>query len=438
MNTEAIKSFLVGLGFGVDDASLAKFNKAIQSASLRVTALYTSVQVAAAGIFWSISKISQGFEDLGYEYRIIAPAINKAMILRRELLKAYSAAGVNLKEVVIQSVRFNLALTKTQYALKALYSGVAARFFPLLTKQIDVFRKNLYANMPKIQAMLEKFITFIFKAFEATITLGARVWSILQRVYDFFVQLDKATNGWSTIILAAVAAWKYLNLAFLATPLGMIIAGLVTLLALWDDFKTFQEGGQSLINWGSDTTKMFVGIAAAVATVVSVIYAAKTAMSAYSAAVTIVNAVMKVMQGIWLAARVAMIAFNIVAALNPLGAIVLAATALIGLLGVLIWKWDVVKKGFLDFFSGVGGKIMSFLGGSADIASNLKNVGGGVMTQPLGTNITNQGNTNQHVNQQTSINVMGAADAQGTASAIAGQQDRVNFNMTRNLKPRVQ
>ena len=87
MTGELIKSFLVGLGFGVDDASLAKFNQAIASATLRVAALYGSIKVAAAGIVFGLSDISEGFEKLGYEYRIIAPAINKALVLRRELLE---------------------------------------------------------------------------------------------------------------------------------------------------------------------------------------------------------------------------------------------------------------------------------------------------------------------------------------------------------------
>ena len=83
MNGDVIKSFLVGLGFGVDDASLAKFNKAISSATLKVTALYASTEVAASGIVYGISKISESFEQLGYEYRLITPAINKAIVLRR-------------------------------------------------------------------------------------------------------------------------------------------------------------------------------------------------------------------------------------------------------------------------------------------------------------------------------------------------------------------
>ncbi len=210
-DAEVIKSFLVGLGFGVDDASLKKFNEAIKSATLRVTALYASIQVAAAGIFKSISSVSSSFEQMGYEYRIIAPAINRALVLRNELLKAYRLAGVNIQHVIQQSVKFNMSLAKTQFAMKALYSSVASRFFPLLTKQMDIFRSKIYANMPKIQAALEKFVNFIFKAFEITTILGTRIWSILERVYDFFYKLHQATDGWSTMLLGAIAAWKLLG-----------------------------------------------------------------------------------------------------------------------------------------------------------------------------------------------------------------------------------
>lgn len=419
---EVIKSFLVGLGFGVDDSSLAAFNKAITSASARVLALYASVKVAAAGIFWGVSKISEGFEQMGYEYRIIAPAINKALVLRNELLKAYRTAGINITKTVQESVKFNMSLAKTKFALEAIYKSVGVRFIPLLTKQMDAYRKNLYANLPKIQAALEKFILFIFKAFEATAILGARVWSILQRIYDFFVMLHKASDGWSTVILGLVAAWKYLNLSFLATPLGMLLTFGTALLALYDDFMTFREGGESLLDWGSSTTKMFVGLAAVVAGLGVAWGAWNLALKAYAVIAPLVTA------ATWL--------FDAALAANPIGLIVIAVAALIAGLTLLIVKWDVVKKGFMDFFSGIGGKVLDFVAGSPNVMANLQNnpASAGAQ-QPLGTNISSQQQTNQHVNQQTTINVMGSADANATAKATAGEQTRVNFDMTRNLRP---
>lgn len=414
MEGNIIKSFLVGLGFGVDDGDLAKFNKAIASASLKVAALYTAVKVSAAGIFLGISKISEGFEQLGYEYRIIAPMINKTLILRQALLSAYKAANINIVKAVQQSVLFNLSLTKTKFALEAVYKSVGLKFLPMLTRQMDVFRKQIYNNMPKIQAALEKFVNFVFKAFEATTILGGRLWSILQRVYDFFKKLDQATDGWSTIILGVIAAWKLLNLSFLATPLGLLITGLTTLLALWDDFKTFKEGGQALINWGSDTTKVMVGVAAAIAAVAAAIGTVILAMKAYavlSAAIAVINL--------------------------PFIALVATITALIGLLTVLIFKWSSVKKVAGDFFSGIGSKILDFASGTPNIGSNVSpqnNPTAAPLANPVGANNVQNNSTRQSVSQETNIIVQGSADANATGKAISGEQSKVNFDMARNMR----
>lgn len=421
MTGEVIKSFLVGLGFDVDDSSLAKFNKSIESATLRVTALYATVSAAASGIVYGISEISEGFEKMGYEYRLIAPAINKTLQLRQALLQAYSAADVNIYKVIQQSIRLNLSLTKTKFAFQALYQGVAARFFPLLEKQSDIFRQKLYANMPKIQAALERFITFIFKAFEALTTLGVRAWSILERIYDFFKRLHDATDGWSTVILGVIAAWKLLNLGFLATPLGMVLALAAALLALYDDLKTFTEGGESLINWGSRTTQIITGVIATLAALAAAVYAVRGAMAAWAIIQPIVNGLM--------------LLFDAALVANPIGAIVTAVGILIGLLTILYVKWDAIKQSFSDFFGGVGQKLLSFVAGT-NVPTNLQNnpVGGtGAPNIPLGAQGAQNSTTNQQVQQQTNINVNGAADAASTGKAIAGEQNRVNFNLARNL-----
>lgn len=416
MSGEIIKQFLVGLGFGVDDKSLDKFNKALKDASVKVTALYTSIQALAAGAFYSIAKVSEGFEEIGYQYRIIAPAVNKALILRREMFRAWSAAGINITQAVVNAVKFNLALTKVRYTLKAIYQSVAAKFFPLLTKQMDQFRKQLYANMPKIQAALERFVKFLFKAFEATITLGTRIWSILGRVYDFFEKLHKATDGWSTVILGIVAAWRLLNLSFLATPLGLLLTGLTALLALYDDYQTYMEGGQSLINWAPyiPTIKAF---GEAIDSVVNVIFALVSATKSLmnldftgflSKQLTLLN--------------------SIVDAFLKISSAFDSVIRLVG--GSKI-------NAALDWRDRVDQSVSGFFGGSNTqaAAANVQNVpGNGVLAQPPGTTNVSTANTNQTVSQQTNINILGSADAFGTAKAVSSQQYNVNRDMVRNLK----
>jgi len=408
MTGETIKSFLVGLGFDVDDESFKKFNKSIASAAIKVTALYASINAAAAGIYKAISGISEGFEDMGYQFHIIAPAINKALVLRNEMIKAYQATGMNMTQVIRNSVKLNMSIAKTKFILEAIYKSVGSRFFKLMTEQSDHFRAVLYKNLPKIQNGLEKFIKFIFKAFEAVTELGQRAWSILMRVYDFFVMLDEKTNGWSTIILGVIAAWKLLNLEFLATPLGMIIAGLVAILALFDDFETWKEGGKSLFDWSSF--------------------------------VPVINAVKTAIGGVWQALQdigvvIAHIASIIVSLFQ--GNFKAAFDEILDLSGTLYKTfqdlWNLIKQ--IWSASGALGQWISGLahGNIGNAISNfIQNPLGRPTAAPVGSNTTNR-NTSATLQQQTNIHVSGAADANGTARAVGSQQSRVNRDLVDNL-----
>lgn len=393
MTGDVIQSFLVGLGFDVDDSSLSKFNNAIAGAAAKVTGLYAATTAAATGIFFGISKISEGFEEIGYQYRLIIPAINKTVALRREMMHAYSAAGVNLQQVVVSAVRLNFSLAKTKFALEAIYKSVGARFFGFLTKQSDAFRTKLYANLPKIQATLEKLVASVFHLFQAATDLGLRLWSILTRVYDFFVKLDAATNGWSTIILGVVAAWKLLNLSFLATPLGAVLSGLLAILALYDDFETFQEGGQSFFNW----TKA-----------IPYIYAVRDALFA----------IWKAFDGITDAVASLIVAF---------------AQLFQGDFSAAFRSWASYADTLKNSLEGIFGKYGGLIGNAA-----ANTLGVGALVSPtLGSNIQNStASTNNRVDQKTNIYLQGTADTQANANAIASQQSNVSKATIRDLGPK--
>lgn len=422
---EIIKSFLVGLGFDVDKSSLAAFNKSIQTAALRITSLYGTVNAFAASIVYAFSKISEGFEEMGYQYHIIAPSINKAIVLRKELLKAYSAAGINIRKVIVDSVNLNMSLTKTKYAMEAIYKSVGSKFFGTLQKQSDIFRKKLYDNMPYIINMLTKLVKTVFKAFDGVTQLGGRLWSILSRVYDFFVELDRATSGWSSVVLGLIAAWKLLNLEFLATPLGALIAGLVAILALYDDFKVWQEGGKSFFNWEP-----------ALPIIEKVTAALEYLKNVFKSTVDVVG--------------------NLGLALYQLysgdksGALESLKTMGESLVTVFGNFWDILK-GISSAVATVGEvaaeAIKGLFGGNdtpaADrIGKNFNNIPGIGKGQqqpdlfsgnPLGVGGSSQ-STNITATMQTDVHIQGSPNADATARAAAGQQQNVNRDFVRNLK----
>ena len=410
---EIIQSYLVGLGFDVDDQSLAKFNKGLETAAKRVTAVAVAVTGMAAGLVAAFSKTSEGFEDLGYQLHIIAPLINKAIVLRQEMIMSYQRAGVNIRQVIVDSIKLNMSIAKTKLAFEAIYKSVASKFFGVIQKQSDDLRKKLYANMPKIIAILTKFVQVIFQAFGIVARLGERAWAILTRVFDVFKDLDQATNGWSTTILAVVAAWEAFNLSFLASPLGLILALGAAILLLWDDFKTFKEGGVSLINWGSDFTKMIVGLVTIVGSVVAAFYAWQIATKAVSAAMAALEGIGAILSG------------EFVIAAAPIWAIVAALTALIAALTLADNKWKIFGGGLSGTVSDIGGGL-------------LNKLGGGVGTQsPLGSNGPQGGTTNVNAMLQTSVNVQGSPNAAATGAAVLGGQKNAQADFIRNLVPKI-
>lgn len=432
MTGDVIKSFLVELGFGVDDGTLNDFNKAIDNAYVRIGVLAAGVTAAAGAIFAGVSDISGDFEKMGYEYRIIAPMINKVLLMRQTLLKAYGDAGINITQAVQQSVLFNFSLAKLKFQLDGIYKSVGMKFIPSLTKQMDIFRAKIVANMPAILKFFKNMVDVVFKAFEIVVGFGVRLWEMLLRVWEVLKNLDEATNGWSSKIFGLIAVWKLLNLAFLFTPIGLVITGILALIGLYDDFKVWEEGGKSLIDWGDGlyaTLGILAGVIAAIPIVLAVCSAA---FSVWTAAVGLASAISSAFTTTMFLLRNAFWLFNIVVSANPIGAVIVAMLAL-GAAAYAVYKnWDALKKWFSDFFNSIEekfkilAKIKDFFGGSTTQNINVDKTS----TAPLGSS----GGMAQNVSQTTEINVIAANNPQAIADAVVGKQSSVNFDMARNMK----
>lgn len=471
MSSEVIKDFLVTIGFEVDKASLSEFNASLANASKQAVAVFAGIQAASAGVFYGISNVAEGFEKMGYEMRLIAPSINRVMYMRQQMMASYAAAGVNLQQTIVSAVRFNMAMEKTKYALEAVYRSVAAKFFPVLTKQMDVFRHMIFANMPKIQHYLETMVKFLFKAFEATVELGSRAWSVLKRLYDFFKNLHDQSSGLSTIILAAAAAWVVLSDTFLATPLGATLAGLAGLLALYDDFKRFQAGKTHGIHWEKYTDgievaqKIFSTFKSILEGVLDTI--GDIVLAIYNLAHGNIDAAARNMEDI--RKRLAKTSDTVKDAYKEAEIDYSKDKKA----GEKVTE-DFNKRNVEEFKNGLVGRAISgvgdwfsdlFNGSKEEQAARQRKtiqntyIETGDPNKPLispGGNKSSSGddkkaplmrspqapfsgamNMNQNLDQQTTINIMGVADANAAGNAVAYQQNAVNRSLARNFQSAV-
>lgn len=611
MSAETIKEFLVGLGFKVDEAGLAKFSEGIASASLRVTALAAATTAAAGAIVAGVQKIAADFDQLdklATQFRTTADAIDEfadaagilgikeetaveglknldraivdtsmdmgrakavfadlgisvkdaagnlkpttevmaelaekfkgmekgkqirvmerlgldpsllklfnadMVALRAEMEAIDKAAGLDFGQAMAESKAFmeiwramQQEIQKWKLLFKTTMESVSVKLMPKFRAQIRAitdaminFRRKVMDNLPKAIEAIMPIINVIMRIAEAFIKITARIASGAMTIIGWFLKLNEATGGWAGYILAAAAAWKYLNLAFLKTPLGMLLALAAAVALLIDDFLTFKEGGDSLIDWGSGFGVVMQAVTAALTGFLAYVVLSKAAVVAMAVATKAWTAATVIFNGIMAAARTAVLLFNLMLYANPIGLVIAAIVALGAAVVGMIVYWDEIKAyltGFFDWFvskvdwipgvvsgafsaakdsaigiftgvkdwfqgffdwilakfetikniasavTGFASSASEKVSGAASSAwSSVKGMFGGQSNgsaPALAPNPQTQAAVaggGQNVNQQTQIVVQGSSDPAATARAVSGEQGRVNADMARNMR----
>lgn len=389
----------------------------------------TSVLMAEIGT--KVKDLGRGeqiavLNKLGIDSTMIGALTTDISGLAAEFDQLYKNAGIDANKAAEQSGEFNDSMDRLELTFDAIKSAVGLKFMGQVKNGIDTLRKFLVENMPKIINAVTPVISIVLRIADAFIKVLGRVGSAVGAVIGFLGRVNDATGGWALGILAAAAAWKFLNLSFLTTPIGMILSLVAAVALLIDDFLTFREGGDSLIDWGSTFGQVLQVLGVIIGSLTAGFVAVKVATMAWAAAQGILATVMA-------AARTAVLLFNLALFANPIGLVIAAIGALIAAGALLVTNWGGVKA----FFSGFFGFITEGFSKIAAIASSVSGVlgfsGGKPSLTPTPQAAAAVTGGTQSVSQQTQIVVQGG-NADATARAVAGQQTRVNADMARNMK----
>jgi hypothetical protein len=548
VKTEVIKEFLVGLGFKIDEAGMARFVTGISKATVAVTAMGAATTAAAAAVFAGINSVASEYyqlERLGVQFRSTAESmdqfIDSAQVLgikndtAIDSLRALDRAivdtsmGIGRTKLVFENLGISVVdatgkikpTTQVMGELAELFKtmergkqlrvmerlGIDASFVKLFMADLDTINADLNAidqsvgldfekavkeskaftiafrvlqqetqkwrilfakamdviavkMMPRIRNTMEgtrqsmirlrrmtmdvmpmiiskivPVIGAILRIAEAFVSIASRIASAVGTIISWIVRLNSATNGLAGYIIAAAVAWRYLNLAFLRTPLGQLISLATVVALLIDDFLTFREGGDSLIDWGNRFGVVMKVVTSAMALFLAGVVATKAWVTGVAIATNAWAVATGVLNGVLATVRTAVLLFNMAISLNPIGATILAISALIGAGIMLVKNWDTVKRWFSSFFGFLGGGFEKISNVAGKIASVI-GVGGmrpSLLTPSPQAQATMTARA-QSVNQRTQIVVNGNADPSSTARAVAGQQTRVNADMARNMR----
>jgi hypothetical protein len=351
------------------------------------------------------------------------------------------AAGFDLTKSIAQSKQFNNAwhgmhteINLVKMLFDKMREAIAVRMMPGIqagienvTRAIENARHFIMDNAKQIEDALQPILEAVVSIGSAVARLTGRAFQLMgeliKPVIDIIIKANDETHGWLFKILALTAAWKMFNLSFLVSPIGLIIALGAALLLLYDDWKTWEEGGESAIDWGSKTVKQIKDVVVGLGLLAASIIIVKGLFMAWAIASKV--------------AAAAQMAFNVVMTMNPIGLVIIAISALILAGYELVKHWDVVKKWFHEFFdwfekkwaivSGITDKISGMVGDS------FHKIEGSITGNPLGADTAAK---NVTANQNTTIHVNGAQSPQATAQAVAAQQNLALAQMTRNMTAR--
>lgn len=405
---------------------------------------------------------------LGIDPTMIGALTGDVAELRAEFNQIYSDLEIDANAAAQASSDFMDSVGRLSFVFDSLRKAVALKFMGQIQAGIDRMRKLLVENMPKIVNAITPIIQVILRIAEAFIAIVARIAQFAGVLIGWFNRINDATDGWAGYILAAAAAWRFLNLAFLASPIGIILSLVAAIGLLIDDFMTWKEGGDSLIDWSAweppitaainiistlgdmitNTFGYIMDIARAVSSLLvgdfsgawdSLGSAGQRIVTQFGFVADIFNQVIEVIK--WLAE---LLVGDLSAAWEAMGAVVDRVV------GGIMRAIDAVRdaaNAVSSFAGGVGESVSNFAGGVGDSvaetassawqgAKSFFGFGGDNAAPPSAPSpqaAATLGGMNQTVSQNTEIIVQGASDPQATARAVSGQQNRVNADLTRNL-----
>lgn len=160
------------------------------------------------------------------------------------------ATGFDSQKAAEQSNKFMTQMRGLANLFGIMRDKIGGNLAGGLAGNLESFRKNILLNFPKIEGTITAVLKKVLSLADSIMTLvyrGVQGAGDLMRWWD---RLDDTTKGLIKVLGGLLLAWRMLNSAFLTSPIGMVTVLIAALVALYDDYQVWKEGGDSLINWG--------------------------------------------------------------------------------------------------------------------------------------------------------------------------------------------
>ena len=182
---------------------------------------------------------------------------NTLMAMRRgvggfsgEYSSMAKAIGFNADQAAVSSNRFMTSLRSFGEMAGMARDKIGSNLAGGLAGSLDKLRRQILDNFPKIEQTLTAAIKGVLWLGDLIARLFSRLMEGTSDLLDWWKSLDKQTRELITLFGALTVALRILNSTFWMSPIGLVTAFAASIALLWEDYKTWKEGGKSLIDWG--------------------------------------------------------------------------------------------------------------------------------------------------------------------------------------------
>ena len=248
-----IDEFLIALGLRVDTNSINQAER-LESAVDGVADAASNADAQTATLGQRIGRsFAAGLTIVGAAATAIQTALTGAVayfngyISRAEEYYNSKEDDVRITaEQLEMANRYNEGLDRLGKVIESIRVRVAFSFLPAMLRAVDTFNKLLDSNRELIQNGISRLLNVLALASQAIINTIRFIDMVITR-----------TTGWTNALYIIAAALLYVRrasiLAFVTNPIALVVAALVGLIVLIDDFITYLDGGESEFGefWGT-------------------------------------------------------------------------------------------------------------------------------------------------------------------------------------------
>ncbi|HGT8928979.1 TPA: lytic transglycosylase catalytic, partial [Escherichia coli] len=237
-NNPGAEGFLNRLGVQTRDAS----------GNMRdIAAIFTGVGQKLSGMPYY--RANQYAQMLGIDENTLMAMRRGVGQFSAQYSEMVKAIGFNADQAALSSNRFMTSLKSLGEMAGMARDKIGSNLADGLAGQIDNLRKKIIENFPKIEVTITKVIKGILWLGEIVGRVAFRIVDGVGDIIEWWGKLDAETKTLIEVIGGLVVAMRILNSTFWMSPIGLITGLIVALGLLWEDYKTWKEGGNSLIDW---------------------------------------------------------------------------------------------------------------------------------------------------------------------------------------------